>query len=384
MAVEQLIPFLTSPDLFIAGAGPSGLACAIAAARCGFKVEVADARRPPIDKACGEGLLPDALAALDQLGLPLERLQPFGLPFRGIRFIRSDSPLHHSPADALFPSGCGLGIRRTALHRLLVDHALSLGVRFRWQTVVTGIAGNQVRTNRGTVHSRWIVGADGHQSRIRTFAGLDRSSATYQRIGLRQHYAVAPWSDLVEVHWALHGQAYVTPISPEEVCVAFIGSKKFADAGNALSQFPTLHRHLASTTPIDKARGAVTLSRRLHRVTSRNIALIGDASGSVDAITGEGLVLAFRQAIALAEALAANDLPAYQQAHESILRLPHHMSRALLLMDRHPLILSRVFTAFKRHPTLFPHLLGIHNGDKPLRLLGTGSIAASLLAILTA
>ena len=41
-----------------------GLATAIALRGRGFSVTVADPAQPPIDKACGEGLMPDALASL--------------------------------------------------------------------------------------------------------------------------------------------------------------------------------------------------------------------------------------------------------------------------------------------------------------------------------
>ena len=64
--------------------------------------------------------------------------------------------------------------------------------------------------------------------------------------------------------------------------------------------------------------GAVSVTRKLPLVWRENLALIGEASGSVDAITGEGLTVAFQQALALAEALAAGDLQLYQAAHRRI------------------------------------------------------------------
>src|ERR1022692_2180287 len=56
-------------DLFVIGGGPAGLAAAIAARLKGLNVTLADGARPPIDKACGEGLMPDGLAALRSLGV---------------------------------------------------------------------------------------------------------------------------------------------------------------------------------------------------------------------------------------------------------------------------------------------------------------------------
>ena len=60
-----------STDVFIVGGGPAGLAAAIAARQRGLRVVVADGGHAPIDKACGEGLMPDALAELERLGIQL-------------------------------------------------------------------------------------------------------------------------------------------------------------------------------------------------------------------------------------------------------------------------------------------------------------------------
>ena len=371
-------------DVFVAGAGPAGLACAIAAASQGFQVDVADARKPPIDKACGEGLLPDTLAALTQLGIHLDHpsmrefLQSTTYPLQGIRFVGSSST-----SEATFPTDSGRGLHRTVLHQLLHDRAIALGVRFHWQTVVKDIHDHHIHTNKSTLRARWIIGADGHQSRIRAIARLEQASTGPRRIALRQHFAIAPWTGFVEVHWASHAQAYVTPISPTEVCVVFIASKKFINFQQALHLFPSLQHRLILARPSDTPRGAVTMSRRLRRVTSGNIALIGDASGSVDAITGEGLSLCFRQALELAHALRAEDLRLYERAHAKLHRLPHVMSRALLLMDRSPTLMTRALATLQHKPDLFSHLLQIHTGHSRPRLTGSGGILASLLCLLT-
>ncbi len=377
-------------DVFIAGAGPAGLACAIAAATEGFRVAVADGRKPPIDKACGEGLMPDTLAALARLGINLhdasheKTLASASHPLCGIRFIGNPSHRRHATTtEAIFPTGQGRGVRRTVLYQLLLDRAASLGVRFHWETVVRNVQDEQVETNRSTLRARWIIGADGQQSRIRAIADLDRASTGTQRIGLRQHFSVAPWTEFVEVYWTDHAQAYVTPVSPTEICVAFIATEKFPSIQHALNLFPSLQGRLRTALPSDTPKGAVTMSRRLRHVTSGNIALIGDASGSVDAITGEGLALCFRQALELSHALKAGDLTLYERAHAKLLRLPHFMSRTMLLMDRSPVILTKTLNTFQRKPDLFSHLLQVHIGHSPVRFMGSSGLLASLLCFLT-
>ncbi len=364
-------------DLLVAGAGPAGLACAIAAAMKGMRVHVVDGREPPMDKACGEGMMPDTLTALAQLGIFSEQVAKIGFPMRGIRFVHRGLAV-----DAPFPGGSGAGVRRTALHQLLLQRAEELGVTFSWKTTFTGLDNDGLSTSRGTMKARWIAGADGSQSRMRRFAGLDRFSASSQRIAVRQHFSVAPWSSFVEVHWTKHAQAYVTPISGSEVCFVFIGRGRFSGINDAMSLFPELQERVRGAEPATNPMGAVTRSRRLRRVTAGNVALIGDASGSVDAVTGEGLALCFRQALSLVQALEAGDLNLYEREHARIFRLPRMMSTAMLLMDRYPLALSTAFAGFGRSRELFPRLLEVHIGHRPLRLLGSGGLLASLLTVL--
>ena len=71
---------MNSTDVFVVGGGPAGLAMAIAARQRGFRVVVADGQQPPIDKACGEGLMPDGLAALERLGVSVEDRDSASVP----------------------------------------------------------------------------------------------------------------------------------------------------------------------------------------------------------------------------------------------------------------------------------------------------------------
>jgi flavin-dependent dehydrogenase len=359
------------------------LACAIASAHQGLNVEVVDAMRPPIDKACGEGLLPDSLEALAAIGFPnLDRILSTteNHRLRGIRFFGDSTSSNRADftAEAAFPQGHGRGIRRTILHQILVDRATSLGIRFHWENSVQNITNASgstlVHSNRQTFHTRYLIGADGPRSRIATWAGLTDGSVQAHRIGLRQHYTITPWTDFVEVYWSNFGQAYVTPNSSNEVCVAFIADKKFSSPNHALSHFPALQHHLAAAQPNGPARGSITLNRKLSRVTNGNVALIGDASGSVDALTGEGMALCFRQAAALSRALRADNLALYQTAHRRIQRLPQHMSRALLLIDRSPVIRDAVLHIFHQNPWLFERLLQLHIGQSPLPPVTTESL----------
>ena len=354
-------------DVLVVGGGPAGLAAAIAARQRGLSVLVADHATPPVDKACGEGLMPDAQDALQQLGLCIESTETG--TFHGIKFIGPEGAVL-----ARFPRGEGIGVRRTLLHQILLNFASAVGVQTLWGRRVCGLHKDGVRIDSEEIRPRWLVGADGQHSRVRNWAGLSAGHEHTQRIGIRHHYRVEPLSDFVEIYWGTEGQAYVTPIGKKEICVALISRKRFTSFDAGIAQFPQLARHLEGaqrTTPI---RGAISISRSLKSVVRGRIALIGEASGSVDAITGEGLAMAFRQASALGRALAANDLSLYQAAHREISNLPSFMAHSMLLMDKSSWVRQHALRAFVRKPALFERLLSVHVGELSLRNFGVRGI----------
>jgi len=91
-------------------------------------------------------------------------------------------------------------------------------------------------------------------------------------------------------------QAYVSPVGEEEICVVLVSRDPQLHLDAAWREFPELGERLLGNEPLSKERGAVTAMRSLKNVFRKNVVLIGDASGGVDAITGEGLRLSFVQA----------------------------------------------------------------------------------------
>jgi flavin-dependent dehydrogenase len=316
---------------------------------------VADPAIPPIDKACGEGMMPDSLRAAAALGIHLDTRAAF--PFAGIRFLDGETRV-----GAIFPDGVGLGMRRTALHQCLVETAAAAGVNLAWGAAVLGIHGEIVRTSAGHICTRWIIGADGGNSRVRQWAGLSASAIEKRRFGFRAHYRVAPWSELMEVHWSEKRQLYITPVGPDEVAVALLSDDPRLRLAEGLTFFPDVARRLANRQ-CSAERGGVSGTRRLKAVCRGRIALTGDSSGSVDAITGEGIGLAFRQAAALADALARNDLSQYQTAHRRLRRRPELMAHLMLLLGRHGGLRRRVVGTMAAHPRLFARMLAAHIGE---------------------
>ncbi len=346
-------------DVFVIGGGPAGLAAAIAARQQGFRVAVADGAQPPIDKACGEGLLPDGLAALERLGIHLPPEEAY--PFRGIRFRSSALS-----ADAPFPGqGFGLAVRRTSLHQLMIDRAEQVGVRFLWRTAVTGISGEGVRVGDDLIRARWIVGADGGNSRVRRWTGLESGTRPRSRYAFRSHYRVAPWTNHMELYWGENCQGYATAVSREQVCVAVASHNPALRLGEGLRALPELGKRLQGCEMVSAERGAITGNRRLRRVWRGNVALIGDASGTVDAITGEGLGLAFSQAVVLAGCLRTGSLAFYEKEHRRLALRPRWMARLMLTLDGRPRFQQRALQVFHKHPETFQRLVALHVGALP-------------------
>jgi menaquinone-9 beta-reductase len=364
-------------DIFVIGGGPAGLAAAIAARQRGLRVTVADGAEPPIDKCCGEGLLPDGVAALENLGVSLPWAD--GRVFRGIRFLIPDVS-----AETPFPkNGRGLAIRRTSLHRVLLEHAQQLGAEFLWRTAVTGISSQGVHLSDRVMPARWIVGADGLNSRVRRWAGLDHGSRLRTRYAFRRHYKVVPWTDRMEMHWGRRCQGYALPIGHDRICIALVSHDPGLRIEEGLQDLPELSDRLHGAETLSTERGALTGNRTFRRVGRKNVALIGDASGTVDAITGQGLGLAFSQAVALAKSLQSGDLRKYQREHRRITMRPRMMARFMLTLDGRPWLQRRALRAFRERPEIFSRLLELHvGGHSPLDLaldgitLGWGLLTA--------
>jgi len=110
--------------------------------------------------------------------------------------------------------------------------------------------------------------------------------------------------------------------------------------------------------------------------------LIGDASGTVDAITGEGLCLSFSQALVLAGLPSLREPQRYQQEHRRLALRPQLMAHLMLTLDRRPRLQRRTLQVFHRVPRFSP-ALALHVGAvSPMHLaldgltLGWGLLTA--------
>ncbi|MFL6234887.1 MAG: NAD(P)/FAD-dependent oxidoreductase, partial [Thermoanaerobaculia bacterium] len=137
---------------------------------------------------------------------------------------------------------------------------------------------------------------------------------------------------------------------------------------------PELRARVAGAPLASRDRGTGPLRQRARAVHKGNLALVGDAAGYFDAITGEGLAVALHESAALVEALVAGDLDRYVAAHRRINRLPDFMTGLVLSLERRPRLRARAVRALAAEPALFSRLLGIHARTLPPRRLGLGAL----------
>ncbi|MGP3998830.1 NAD(P)/FAD-dependent oxidoreductase [Streptomyces sp. 8N706] len=305
-------------DLLVAGGGPVGLAAAIHAALAGMETVVLEPRPGPVDKACGEGIMPGGVRSLRALGVEVH-----GRDLRGIRYLDG-----RRSAETAFRGECGRGVRRTVLHAALARRAAELGV----VTVPESVS--EVRQGPGWVaaagrRARWLIAADGLHSPVRRALGLEvpaRGGA--RRYGLRRHYRVAPWTDFVEVHWSSQGEAYVTPVADNLVGVAVLSPARCGYATH-LERFPLL-APLLELPPVTPVRGAGPMRQRVSSRVAGRVLLAGDAAGYVDALTGEGIALGLASAEAAVRCLTAGRPRDYERAWRRLSRRHRLMTGALV------------------------------------------------------
>ena len=391
-----------SVDALVVGGGPAGLAAGIVLGQAGLKVLLCERQEFPIDKVCGEGLMPTGVAHLQQLGV--QRCRHF--PFAGVRYVDP----HGAAASATFRQGPGWGVRRIALSAALLARAQ----QFESLCIMPGVhavpqstdeQGVVVRMGPDLVRARLLVGADGLRSPVRHWAGLQSqppaAARRHWRWGARQHFALPPWSAYVEVHWSGRGvEAYVTPVGPREVGVAFLwhrGRYKELRGGvqlipSLLEAFPALQERLSGAPSLSVGRAVGPMQQRVRSATSDGLLLIGDAAGYLDAITGEGLSLAFAQALALQStvvpALQAGTgivprsaLARYRAACRRLGRSSLQLTELTLLLSRFPTLCSHTLSALHRDPALFQQLLSANMGLQSLyRLPLLAGLARGLLA----
>jgi menaquinone-9 beta-reductase len=333
----------------IIGGGPVGLFASIVAAKAGHRVTVIDSRVGRLDKACGEGLMPGALAMLKGVGL-----NPSGRPLLGVGYNQGSNRATHR-----FRGTPGQGVRRTDLQQLLAAAAETAQVNMIQHRVIgvhPGSANTSAKVETASGESfeyDYLLACDGLHSLTAKSLGVSsrRKSRVGQRFGLRQHFRVAPWSDLIEVFYTPSAEVYVTPVSDREVGIAILGPKGL-NLAQEIALVPEISHRLVGREATSKLMGSGPFPQKTSRRVIGRVLLVGDSSGYVDAITGEGLRVGFEQAQLAVSAVTAGEPRSYERAWRGATRPFRLLTAGLALMARSP-VRSKIVPAATALPRVF-------------------------------
>ena len=293
-------------DVLVLGAGPAGSAAAAVLARGGARVALADRASFPREKVCGDALLPDALAALGELGARVA--------FDAVAHPVSAIALSAPPTGPVRLAVAGAVLQRGRLDALLLEHAVAAGAWFLPGATLERLAFESGRftaarlaTENGVVDvaAEAIVLATGSARGPRRLAGLERRplrSAAALRGYARIEGAAADELQVAFLDELPGGYVWAFPYGPGEFNV---GCGIFADS-SASSLGAALHRWTASlgaTFEIAPAGAPLLTFFPRGAFTRANLAAVGDAAGLTRPLAGEGIGPALASGIALARAL---------------------------------------------------------------------------------
>ncbi len=313
-------------DALILGAGPAGSALAQTLARAGHSVMLADKKHFPRQKPCGEFLSPECRPYLDELGVGMalgkmgvRQISGMNL-FAGAsvasgRFLRLDSAPHN---DA------GYAIRREILDMALLEAAadrpeVTWLERHEFQRLVRNSSGEVVGavlrdpdSRLREIRARITIGADGVHSRVARDLGVQRPSRWLDRFALvARFHGVAPRA-AAEVHFVPRAYFAATTVDDGSFHLNLLVDRpalrhKHGDVDafvrEHLQSAPELERRLQGAERIGTWRGIGPLAFSTSQQAWKTVALVGDACGYVDPLTGEGIYFALHGARSLAQAI---------------------------------------------------------------------------------
>ena len=303
-------------DVLIAGGGPTGMTAALALAEAGQRVVIVDKHPHGLDFSRAILVNSSTLASLARFGVA-DRIAARGRPLRSLRLCGPSGPLvsgrldeaeAHGPQPILLPQLETEACLREALaaRGVTVERPCALvGFTQDGEGVSATLA---TPGGRRTLRAKWLIGADGHHSRVREGLGLNyrtlgRDATMYSADVVMD----APFAEDVCV-WLLGVGAGVA---------MRIGERKLRLAGTSRAVFDTLGfstRIEATTWEVD----FVASFALAERYGEGRVWLAGDAAHVHSPVGGRGMNMGIADGLRLARAILEGDGAAYARERRPV------------------------------------------------------------------
>ena len=365
---EPTVPATERHDVLVIGGGPAGSSTAYWLAEAGHDVVFIDKKTFPREKACGDGLTPRAVNQLDLMGLS-DRLSDYHR-FEGLRARAHGITLEMRwPEHPVFGS-VGYVVRRRELDTMVAEHAQKSGAQMLQGTeaikplledgILTGaVLENKETGSRHELRARFVVIADGANSRFGRMLGTARRRSYPQGMAIRGYFASDrhddPWIEsCLDVRDrngnSLPGYGWIFPTGDGEINVGIGLLSTFRDfktvnTTHILNEYAAtapacwgISPDTATSAPVG---GRLPMGGSVEPKVGPNWIVVGDAAGSINPFNGEGIDYAYEtghmEANLLDEVLATGDG---------------------LVLHRYPDLLEREYGLYFKVARLFAKVIG--------------------------